>query len=344
MTFRDYLDELSYPARSLGPLVSLISFFLLLSLARLAGVLGIWLAVVVLPALFRYLVMIAEARARGVDAEPPGVEFFTLVGNLWTLFPAILAFIYGQAFLYVAAESGPAAAAAFAFGAAAIVPAMIAVLVITHSPLQSLNPFAFFTLIIETGNAYWYASLTLVLVFFIPQLLGWLPNFLQTLAMLYLLFAFFAVTGAITREKDLINEVYIDDPMEPDVEKQVSDLDKTRVGVLSHAYGFVSRGNRDGGLRHVTAWLQQDPDPEAAWAWFFERMLQWENNESALYFAQHYVAHLLTGNEPVRANKVIMRCQAINERFRPFADDLPAVIDAAERCGNRELAERLKRL
>jgi len=344
MSFREYLEELSFPARSLGMMMSLITFFLLLSLAKLASLLGIWLAVAVLPALFRYLVMIAEARARGEDAQPPGAEFFTLVGNFWTLFPAIPAVLYALGYQYVATESGPATAAAFAFGAGAIVPAMMAVLVITHSPLQSLNPVAFFTLIMETGNAYWYAPLTLLLVFFVPQLLGWLPDFLQTFAMLYLLFAFYAVTGAITREKNLIDDVYIDDPLEPEVEKQVSDLEKTRVGVLSHAYGFVSRGNREGGLKHVYAWLQQDPDPDAAWAWFFEGMMNWENNDSALYFAQQYVARLLATNDPLRANKVILRCRTINERFRPFADDLPAAIDAAERCGNRELAESLKRL
>lgn len=344
MSVNEYLAELTYPARSLGMMVSLISFFLLITLALSAGVFGIWLLVVVAPALFRYLVMIAQARARGVDAQPPGVEFFSLVDNFWTLFPVVpvIGVVLGYEILTM--DVGPAVAAAFGMAAAAIVPAVMAVLVITQSPTQSMNPVAIATIIRETGNAYWYAPFTLLLVFCVSPFLGWLPSWIQTLLELYLLFAFYAVTGAITREKKLIDEVYIDDPLEPDVEKQVSDLEKTRAGVLSHAYGFVSRGNRDGGLRHVNAWLQQDPDPEAAWAWFFERMTEWENNESALYFAQHYVAHLLATNDLSRVNKVILRCQAINERFRPFADDMPAAIQAAERCGNPELAERLKRL
>jgi hypothetical protein len=344
MNVKEYVKELAYPARSLGMMMALITFFLLLTLASTARLLGIWLAVAVVPAFFRYLVMIAQARARGVDAEPPGAEFFTLVGNFWTLFPVLPAAAFGFGTYYLATTSTPAAVAAFGMATAAIVPAMMAVLVITQSPTQSLNPVALFTLIRETGNAYWYAPFTLLLVFFVPALFGSLPNWLQNILWLYLVFAFYAVTGAITREKNLIDDVYIDDPLEPDVEKQIAGLDKARVDALSHAYGFVSRGNREGGLRHIFAWLEKDPDPDAAWPWFFEGMLKWENNDGALYFAQRYISRLLVANDSMRVNKVILRCQMVNERFRPLADDIPAAIDAAERCGNQALAESLKRL
>ena len=50
------------------------------------GLLGIWLAIATIPAFLRYLTMIAEARAQGRDAAPPGIEYFSLVGNVWTLF------------------------------------------------------------------------------------------------------------------------------------------------------------------------------------------------------------------------------------------------------------------
>lgn len=344
MNVKEYVEELAYPARSLGMMMSLITFFLLLTLASKAWVFGTYLMVAVLPALSRYLIMIAQARARGVDAEPPGAEFFTLVGNFWTLFPVLPIAVFGYGTYYFATTSGPAAVAAFGMATAAIVPAMMAVLVITQSPMQSLNPVALFTLIRETGNSYWYAPFTLLLAFFLPSLFTWLPDWLQTLLMYYLVFAFYAVTGAITREKDLINDVYIEDPLEPDVEKQVADLEKARVDALSHAYGFVSRGNREGGLSHLYSWLQKDPDPDAAWQWFFERMMRWDNNEGALYFAQHYISRLLAANEPMRVNKVILRCQTVNDRFRPLEDDIPGAIDAAERCGNQELAGCLKRL
>ena len=72
MSPRDFLRELAYPASSSGTLIALITFMLLLSLASAAGMLGIWLAIAVIPAYLRYLTMIAEARARDRDASPPG--------------------------------------------------------------------------------------------------------------------------------------------------------------------------------------------------------------------------------------------------------------------------------
>ena len=68
MNFTEYCRELAFPARSFGTAVSLISFFLLLSLVSAAGLIGLWLAILVLPAMFRYLIMLVQARARGGEA------------------------------------------------------------------------------------------------------------------------------------------------------------------------------------------------------------------------------------------------------------------------------------
>ena len=344
MTFKGYLQELSYPARNLGTIVAIVVFGLLLKLAMMAGLLGIWLFVVVLPAFMRYLVLIAQARARGRDADSPGIEYFSLVGNLWTLFAAIPILFVGMGYNWLSNEFGYALAVLFAFAAAAIVPAMMAVLVITQSPLQSLNPAALYTLVRETGSAYWYGPTTVVLVFLVAPLLSALPDTLILLAELYLLVVVYAVIGAVTRERGLIDEVDIDDAVERDPAEQVADLFRQRTAVLNHAYGFVSRGNREGGLSHIYSWLMNDPDPVAAWPWFFTQMLNWENNEHALWFAQEYIHWLLVRNEQVAAVKVMLRCRLLNERFRPRAEDLEAAVAAAESSGNRELAEALKRL
>jgi hypothetical protein len=344
MNITEYLRELAYPARSLGTMISFITFYLLVSLVSAAGLLGIWLAVPVVPALFRYLTMLARARARGVEAAPPGIEYFTLVGNWWTLFPAIPAIIVAVGWRLLADSYGPGAGVLFGLLAAAVVPAMMSVLVITQSPVQSLNPLALITLVRECGAGYWLAPLTLILVFIVPAVLGWLPNWLQSLMELYFIFAFYSVTGAIMRSKKLIDEVYIDDPLEPAVETQLSDLDTQRTMILNHAYGFVSRGNREGGLGHIYMWLQEDPDPEPAWSWFFEQMLRWEQGQSALFFAQRYLSHLLAVDEPVKAVKLVLRCQLVDETFRPFREDFPATIDAALHCDNTALADALKRL
>ncbi len=344
MNISEYFRELAFPACSLGTMISLITFYLLFSLVLAAGVIGIWLALLVVPAMCRYLILLAQARARGTEAAPPGVEYFSPVGNLWTLFPALPAIVVVFGWELAGDSYGPGAGVLVGLLAAAIVPAMMAVLVITQSPAQSLNPRALITLVRECGAGYWFAPATFVLVFVVPMFLGGLPNWLQLLIAFYLVFAFYAVTGSIMRHRKLIDQVYIDDPLEPEVETQLSDLDKQRSLILNHAYGFVSRGNREGGLGHIYTWLQEDPDPEPAWSWFFEQMLRWEQGQSALFFAQRYLSHLLAVDEPVKAVKLVLRCQLMDETFRPFREDFPATIDAALRCDNTALADALKRL
>ena len=175
MNVKDFVDELSYPARSPGTMIALITFLLLFGLSFAAGLIGLWLLVMIVPAFFRYLVMIAEARARGIDAAPPGIEYFSMAGNLWTLFPALPVFAAGNGWVYLNENVGQAAAIAFAFLAAALFPAMMAVLVITHSPTQSLNPVALYNLMRETGESYWWAPLTLLLFLALPLIHNVVP-------------------------------------------------------------------------------------------------------------------------------------------------------------------------
>ena len=70
MTPREFLAELAYPARSGSTLVALLTFMLLVSLAEWAGMFGLWLMAVTVPAFLRYLTMIAEARAQGRRQQP----------------------------------------------------------------------------------------------------------------------------------------------------------------------------------------------------------------------------------------------------------------------------------
>ncbi len=343
MTFREWLDELVYPVTSSGTLVALVTFALLLGLATAAGMFGIWLAVVTVPAFLRYLTMVAEARARDADAAAPGIEYFSLVGNMWTLFPTVPVVLAALGVVSIAESFGTFEAVAFAIVCAAIYPAMIAVLVITHSPLQSMNPTALYKLIESSGSGYGYAPLTAILIVIVPLQFGGLPGWVQTIAEIYLLAAFFAVCGAITRKENLIDDVDIPDALEPGDDVVLARLENQRSGVLSHAYGFVSRDNRTGGLEHIYSWLRQDPDPLDGWRWFFESMLRWEIKEPALFFAQQYLKRLLIDEQQVAAVKLMMRCRMINERFKPLAEDRQAAIEAARACQNEELAAVLER-
>jgi hypothetical protein len=343
VTFREYLGELVYPIKNASTVISLLTFWLFLLLIVLAGFIGTWLALAVVPALCRYLILLAQARARGRDADPPGIEYFSLAGNLWTLFPVLPLFLGLRAIIWLNVNFGPGAGLLFVLAAAVLFPAMMAVLVITHSPVQSLNPLAIVTLLRESGPAFWYAPLTFILLCLVGSL-DVLPGFADLLLILYLVFAFYAVVGASIRSKKLIEEVYIPEALDPDPGKAEAATLKERTEVLNHAYALVSRGNRDGGFSHIIDSIASDADPGAAWDWFFDEMLKWERKEPALFFAQLYLPRLLVAGEARKASKLIVRCRYLNDSFRPATEDLPAAIEAAESCGNKELRDTLKRL
>lgn len=341
MNLRDYLRELAFPVSSSTTLIALVTFAALIQLAGMAGMLGIWLAVIVVPAFFRYLTIVAEARARGREAETPGIEYFTFGGNLWTLFPVVPALVAAFLVAKTGATFGDLPAMLVALGFAALLPALVGVLVITHSPLQSIDPRALDRFIHGCGPGYWYAPATAVLIVLAPTMLVFLPDWAQNIVEIYFLAAFFAVIGAVTREAGLFDEIDIPEAIEPDAEKVLAGLQSDRIKVVNHAYGFTSRGNRDGGLEHIYDWLVKDPDPDAAWLWFFEQMLRWDDTYPALLLAQQYLGRLLEHNDKVGAVKLMMRCRLANEGFRPLSADLPAAISAAEACRNDELLAAL---
>jgi hypothetical protein len=341
MSLREFLEELVYPLSSGSTLIAVITFLLLISLAEAAGMLGIWLAIATVPAFLRYLTMIAEARAQGRDAAPPGIEYFTLVGNVWTLFPVIPALIMANLVGAAGAAYGDAAAVILAAGFACLLPALVAVLIITHSPLQSIDPRALYRFFRRCGASYWFAPAAAMLFVVVPMVLGFLPNLALNLIEVYLLVAFFAVTGAVTRGSNLFEDVELPETAEPDEEKYRQGLAARRAAVINHAYGFMSRGNRDGGLEHIYQWLARDPDPDDAWPTFLEQMLRWEDSYPGLLFAQQYLGRLLEAGDRVGAVKLMLRCRLVDPSFRPLSADLPQAIAAAAACKNPELAGEL---
>ena len=160
---------------------------------------------------------------------------------------------------------------------------------------------------------------------------------------MFLVFSLHSVIGAIVRQAGLFDDVAIPDAMAPDAARMQADLESNRVKALGHAYGFVSRDNRRGGFAHLFAEIAKEPDTAAAWDWYLNRMFGWENKAHALFFAQDYVHDALAHGEGVRALKAVMRCRLVDDRFRPRREDVPALIEAAERTGNAELAEVLRR-
>ena len=340
----DLVRAILFPLTSASVVVPLMVLWLLMSFGRWGGVPGLFLIFLVLPAVFRLQMIVLEARALGREPPVMGIEFFNWIGNAWSLFSLPLFVFAGWSVLAAFDNLGTTAGWLVLIIAAIVMPAPLAILAITHSPLQSLNPVAIGRLQKECQATLWIASVYLVFAGWLGFLAEVLPWMLANLIQMFLLVSFFSLLGSLIESYGLMSNVSIPDPLEPGEEKIAAGIEDSRTKVLNHAYGFVSRGNRQGGFAHIEEWINNEQDVAAAWAWFFDRMMCWEQQQHALFFAQTYVHDMLKHGEKIPALKVIMRCRLVDAEFHPFRDDLPAAIEAAQSTGNIELAAVLKRV
>jgi hypothetical protein len=338
----EVLRALAYPLVTPGVLIPLLVFWLLLSFAVWGGLLGLFLLFLVVPAVVRFLVIVLEARARGAEPATPDIEFFNWFGNAWTLFPAPVALGLAWATHWSAQALGTPWPLLLASGV--FLPASFAVLAVTRSPLQSLNPLALWRLWRACLPTLWIGAAFLLPAGWLALLAGGLPLMPGLLLQLVLAFAFMSLLGRVLEPHRLMDELDIPDPVDKGADEQAADVEKAREAVLTHAYGFISRGNRDGGFRHLIRAIDDEPDPATAWAWYFDRMTRWERPEPALFFARHYIRELLRHGEEVPALKVILRGLHMDEGFKPFPEDIERAIAAAERHGNTEFAAVLRRM
>ena len=103
-------------------------FFVLLKFILFAGFFGLALALLTLPALVRYLMLLLDWRARGKHPEPPDVELFSWVGNAWSLFPVLHMLVFGYGTYLLGSSFGSVALLGSGLLLATLIPASLAVL------------------------------------------------------------------------------------------------------------------------------------------------------------------------------------------------------------------------
>ena len=343
MNLSDVGRELRYPLTDMGVALAMLFYWLIFGLGQNAGLFGIALLFLTTPAYLRFLLYLLEARANGRSAPVPDISMFNPADNFWTLTPFIIIAVAvwsGILLLNVISLYG-----VFLIGAAALVvlPASMAVLAITHSPAESLNPLAIMRMIRVCGAAYFAVpatQLALLWLFFLMFRSG-VPLFWIDLGTSYQFLLLFSMTGAVLKQNDVAMQVDIPDAIPITAEERAEDLDNERQKVANHAYGFISRGNREGGFVHIRQWLEKETERDEAYQWFFLEMLKWETTEPALFFAQVYLGQLLRWGMESEALKVIARCLHENPRWKPAQADRHEVTELASRHGRDDLIKLL---
>ncbi len=353
-TLNAVLREFLFPLRVPSVVLQIIAIAFLLSSALALAALPpsallilIWILtaialVVVLPYFLKSLMSYLECRARDRRPQVAGIEQFSLFDNLWSLFPAVLVSIAGWAMHWAILGDRSGVFWLVLVVTTAVLPAVLTVLSITHSPLQSVNPLSWWTLLHRMGPSYAVVPGAAAVLFAVSLMLPDVPVFYDVILLLYLAFVLFGACGAATRPFDIIDDIEIAPDEAAGEERRQTRSDAQREKLLTHAYGFASRGNAAGAIDLLMDSSARESDPIAARDWYFNRMLRWEDNFAALKLAQTIVHDYLAAGENVAAVKLILRCRLLDPRFVPLSDDFDAAITAAEACMNQELAKTLR--
>jgi hypothetical protein len=335
--------ELIYPLSSITTLVPMVISWLLFSVATFFGLFGLFLFITTGVPFFGYLMSLLEARSNNKAAPAFDAELMALIGNGWALFPLVIVVFLGWIQFAVSNRYSADAALLLLVFSGALFPASLGVFSITRSPLQGLNLVALLRFIQSAGVD--YAQLlgaqvvvTLVLYLLLQSGAPWL---LVRFGLIYQAFLLYGMTGSIVGAHRLVDDVHIPAPQEASVIQSRTELINDRQSILTHAYGFASRGNRAGGLAHIQSQIDGEPDQDEAYQWFFNEMLKWENPDAALFFAQAYLHRLLGQEREPSALKLLSQCFHANPRFRPADDDRENVVEIAERHGRQDLLKQL---
>lgn len=335
--------ELGFPLTDTVVLVAIVSFTLLTLLAREAGMLGLWLGAILVPALWRYLLMLLEARAHGRSVPVAGIETFNPIDNFWSLTPLVLIAlsIWGSVLLH--RQVSPLAGQAFALVLIAVLPASVAVLALTRSPFESLDPRAIVRMMVACGPAYALAPASLLLSGTIVGMLEAVgaPAIIVIAATYYATFLAFTLTGSLLFERNVQVSISIPEPLAPDEDVVNDRRQQSRRGVLTHAYGFFARDNRAGAMAHLQGALQREDHDDEAWRWYLGEMFKWESKDGALMLAQVYLHRLLQETRDVEAVKLMARCLLEDPLFRPLPDDHDAAKELLERMHRADLTRRM---
>ena len=346
MTANDLLQELIRPFTDSAVFVGMLAFAALLSLASAAGLLGLWLAIIAVPAYCRFLVRIAQARIADAPMEPMAIELFAPLNNIWALLPLVLVGLAAIAVGAIAGSFGFVAGAAAAVLFAFVLPASIGALALTESPETALNPLAVWEVVAESGYSYLVIPATFIaagLLLLLFQVQG-APSWVLAIGDVYSLCLLFSMTGFIVARSGLRDAVGAVDPEPAAQSDKERELERERIRALNHAYGMFSRGNGDGGIAHIEDFVDEkssDDDIFREYDWFFRQSLEWESKRPGLRLGRQYIHRLLDSGASAAALKVLLRCLHEDERFQPLPADRERLHTIAVSSGRDDLLKHL---
>ncbi|HSC05435.1 MAG TPA: hypothetical protein VLD59_01260 [Steroidobacteraceae bacterium] len=343
---RRYLSLLFLPARP-TPLVLIASFAIGLTLAVKSGLLGIPLGLILLSWYFKYAYVVLDTTMRGFD-EPPvlSMEMVNPASEQRPLGQLLIILVFYAGTRAAEPLVGSVAVSVVRAAALILLPACVAVLGVSRSVFEAVNPSVLLKTIRILGLQY----LVMIAAVALPFALAWFlfargTDLHLTLAMALLMFgglATFSLIGGVLYEKRA--ELGIDAWKSPERDRERADRDthKRHERVIDELYGHWRGGARTEARQAAEKWLAARDYDFEEFDWLCERLLLWPDRRLAHRLAQDEITRLLQAKRVSQALKVARRHLAADADFRPArAAELIRLVTLARDAGDRPLARRL---
>ena len=303
-------------------LVTAAVYGALFSIAWSAGLLGIWLLVLLTLSAWRYAYAVLRYTAQGKSSIPaPDIESMNPVGELMLVFhfiafPAVLAAI---ALIAPFGHAGIGAVLDFAIAAIVVVafPASAALMGFTRNIAVALSPTSIWSMIVSMGRAYYVlvgACVALVLLTLVVRdllLSSQLPLIGIPLAMLET-WAWLAMFASIGSAIHAHADVFDVPGMHSTPEERAADERRAHWrSALDLAYAAMRSGHLREGFDTIKRLVAENEHSREIQFWLFEQMIRWDDRSPALRVAARLIEQLVAEDDTATAFELLMRCRRV---------------------------------
>jgi hypothetical protein len=336
-------EPLAFPLQT-APLLVIIIFSALLWIAIKAGLLGIWLGVLLLAGVFNYGFVLLERAS--IKAEPPAlaVELMNPVRSGSTLMLLGICGCFVLVYYSALSVSGWLAAVVCLIGSG-LIPGMIAAQGLSGSAFQALNFPSILRLLVQMPTDY----AQLVIIFAVASgacalaLNAQLPLILCIALMIYSWLSVFSAVGCALREyrEDIgFDNAFAED--EVVAQTDTRNHDRWRAHLLDRIYAQWRGGSQRNAMQTATSETESSSDPLGELRWLYQQASQWPDKRLAEQLSLPLIKQLLDARHTGEALDIARAQLRINTGFRPQqGEDAIRLARLARDAGDRPTARAL---
>jgi hypothetical protein len=336
-------NGLRYPLLT-APLLVIVIFSGLIWIAIKAGLLGIWLGILLIAGVFNYGFVLLERASVGAEPPPLAIELMNPISSGRTLM--LLATCTVMAGIcFASASFATWLAIAISILGGALVPGMIASQAVSGSAFHVLNLPQIVRLIAAMKAD--YAQLALIFAGAIATCAFFIrsgaPLILTIALAIYAWLAIFSSVGYAIG--DYRGDCGFDDAIADDDVVQQMDFrvrDKARVEWLDRIYAQWRGGSHRNALQTISSEIESAADPLSELQWLHQQVSQWPDRRVSEHVARPLLHRLLDAGRNGEALDIARTHLRINSGFRPLeGNDAIRLARLARDAGDRPTARAL---